>query len=291
MQAAPIYFSRFTLFMRKFAISLFSIKEANVILLGLDYTKDSKEALRRIRESSYFVEPFDLFGKNLLEGIKLFDAGNLKIRDLEDISKKFMEIRKENKTPLMISRGHLPTFYATKNLKKERLIVFDAHADCKDEYLDELIIFDVDKNKDKKKFNGSTWLRRLLENFDIEVLLIGLRSFSEDEIIFLRNKRVKFFTSIEIVKNRTKVMKEVTKFTKDFNLYVSIDLDVFDPSILPATDYPEPGGLNYFDFIDIMKAFTGKLIGADVCCFKPTSSSFASEFLINKLIFHLLSKI
>jgi len=277
--------------MRKFAISLFSIKEANVILLGLDYTKDSKEALRRIRESSYFVEPFDLFGKNLLEGIKLFDAGNLKIRDLEDISKKFMEIRKENKTPLMISRGHLPTFYATKNLKKERLIVFDAHADCKDEYLDELIIFDVDKNKDKKKFNGSTWLRRLLENFDIEVLLIGLRSFSEDEIIFLRNKRVKFFTSIEIVKNRTKVMKEVTKFTKDFNLYVSIDLDVFDPSILPATDYPEPGGLNYFDFIDIMKAFTGKLIGADVCCFKPTSSSFASEFLINKLIFHLLSKI
>ncbi len=277
--------------MKKFAISLFSMEEANVILFGLDYTKDSKEALRRIREASYFIEPFDLLGKNLLEKVKLFDSGNLKIKNLEDVSKKFIEIRKENKIPLMISRGHLPTFYTTKNLKKEKLIVFDAHADCKDEYLDGIIGFDVDKNKDRKKFNGATWLRRLLENSGIEILLIGLRSFDEDEISFLMKKKVNFFTSLDVIRNKKKVRKEIAKFTKDSNFYISLDLDVFDPSIFPTTDYPEPGGLSYFDFVDIIEAITGKLIGVDVCCFKPISNNFASEFLVIKSIFHLLSKI
>jgi len=162
----------------------------------------------------------------------------------------------------MLSRGHLPSFYATKNLKKEKLIVFDAHADCKNEYIDEIIAFDADKNKDEKKFNGSTWLRRLLENSKIEVLLIGLRSFDEEEINFLKDKGVKFFTSLEIIRNKVEVLDEIDRFTKDSEIYISLDLDVFDPSILPATDYPEPGGLTYFDFVDIIESIKGKLIGA-----------------------------
>jgi len=146
--------------MRKFAISLLSREEANVVLFGLDYTSDSKEILRRIRETSYFIEPFDSFGKNLLEGVRLFDIGNLKIKDFEEVSREFLEIRGEKKVSFMISRGHLPTFYITKNLKKEKLIVFDAHADCKDEYLDEIIGFDIDRNNDERKFNGATWLKK-----------------------------------------------------------------------------------------------------------------------------------
>jgi len=277
--------------MKKFAISHFNGKEANVIFFGIDYTKDSKELLKKIRDSSYFVEPFDFHGNNLLEKVRLFDIGDFKIKSFEEITQKFIEIRKENKIPFMISRGHLLTFYATKNLKKEKLIVFDAHADCKNEYIDETIAFDVDKNKDEKKFNGSTWLRRLLENSKIEVLLIGLRSFDEEEIKFLKYKGVKFFTSLEIIRNKVLVLDEITRFTKHSKIYISLDLDMFDPSILPATDYPEPGGLTYFDFVDIIEAIKGKLIGADVCCLKPVESNRASEFLTIKSTFHILSKI
>jgi len=277
--------------MKKFAISNSTREEANVIFFGVDYTKDSKKALKKVREISYYVEPFDFGGRNILEKVKLFDRGNLRIKYLEEISKSFIEIRKENKVAFMISRGHLPTFYVAKNLKKEKLVVFDAHADCKNEYIDELIAFDVDKNKDRKKFNGATWLRRLLENSHIEVLLVGLRSFDEDEISFLMSKKIKFFTSLDVIRNKRKVKKEIAKFTKNSDIYISLDFDVFDPSVFPATDYPEPGGLSYFDFVDIIESVKGKLIGADVCCFKPNEKNLASEFLVVKSIFHILSKV
>jgi agmatinase len=277
--------------MRKFAISHFDEKEANVIFFGVDYTKDSSLLLEKIRDVSYFVEPFNVQGNNLLEKVRLCDAGDVKIRNFEEISQKFIKIRKENKIPFMLSRGHLPTFYATKNLKKEKLIVFDAHADCKNEYLDELVAFDVDKTKDKKKFNGSTWLRRLLEYPDIEVLLIGLRSYDDEEIKFLKEKGVEFFNSLEIIRNKEAVLDRIKKLTESSDIYISLDVDVFDPSVLPATDYPEPGGLNYFDFVDIITSIKSKVIGFDVCCLKPIEDNLVSEFLVIKSIFHILSKI
>jgi len=277
--------------MRKFAISLFNREEANVILFGLDYTRDSKKLLKKIREASYFVEPFDMFGKNLVEKVELFDAGNLKIKDFDEISKNFSKIREESKVPLMISRGHLPTFYVARKLKEEKLIVFDAHADCKNEYLDELIAFDVEKSKDRRKFNGSTWLRRLLENSNVKVLLLGLRSFDEDELEFLKEKGVKFFTSIDIIRNKMSVLDEISNFSKNSDIYISLDLDVFDPSVLPATDYCEPGGITYFNFVDIINSIKGRIIGADVCCFKPINDNMISEFLAIKSIFYILSKI
>jgi agmatinase len=277
--------------MREFAISHFEEKEANVIFFGIDYTKDSKELLKKIREVSYFIEPFDFHGNNLLENVRLFDAGDFKIKSFEVVSRKFIKIRKENKIPFMLSRGHLPSFYTTKNLKREKLIVFDAHADCKNEYIDEIISFDADKNKNEKKFNGSTWLRRLLENSKIEALLIGSRSFDEEEIIFIKDKGVKIFTSLDIIRNKLLVLDKISRFTKGSEIYISLDLDVFDPSILPATDFPEPGGLTYFDFVDIIEAIKGKLIGADVCCLKPIENNRISEFLVIKSIFHILSKV
>jgi agmatinase len=277
--------------MKKFAISHFNEKEANVIFFGLIYTKDSNLLLEKIRYASYFVEPFDIYGNNLLEKVKLFDWGDIKIKNFEEVANKFLDIRKENKVPLIISRGHLPTLYVAKNLKKEKLVVFDAHADCKNEYLDELIAFDVDNSKDKKKFNGSTWLRRLLEYSNIEVLLIGLRSYDNEEIEFLKENGVEFFTSLEIIRNKETVLNKIKNLTEDSDIYISLDVDFFDPSVLPATDYPEPGGLNYFDFVDIITSIKSKIIGFDLCCLKPIEDNFVSEFLVIKSIFHILSKI
>ena len=277
--------------MEKFSISHFDRKEANVVFFGLDYTQDSKIMLRKIRKASYFVEPFDVFGSNLVEKVRLCDEGNLNIKDFEEVSLKFLEIRRENKIPFMISRGHLPTLYATKNLKEEKLVIFDAHADCKNEYLDEIISFDVDRSRGEKKFNGSTWLRRLLEINKIKVLIIGVRSFDEEELEFLKRRNVKFCTSYEIIRNKKKTLKEIAKFTQNSDIYLSLDLDFFDPSIFQATDYPEPGGLTYFDFTDILKAIRGKIIGCDVCCFNLSNSNLASEFLLIKTIFHVLSKV
>jgi agmatinase len=277
--------------MIKFPFSLFEKDKANVIVFGISYNKESEKSLKQLREISYFVEPFDFLGNNLLQNAKVFDAGNFKIKNLEEVSNIFRRIKNEDKVPLMLSRGHLPTLYTVKNLKKEKLIVLDAHADCKNEYLDSIIAIDVDRNKDRKKFNGSTWLRRLIEESSIQVLLIGIRAFDKEEIKFLEEKGVKYFTSAQILERDKKMLSEIEKFTRNSEIYLSLDFDIFDPSVFPAVDYPEPGGIGYYEFIEIINAIKGKLIGADACCFKPLENNLVSAFLAIKSIFHILSKI
>ncbi|MGC9059111.1 MAG: arginase family protein, partial [Candidatus Aenigmatarchaeota archaeon] len=152
-------------------------------------------------------------------------------------------------------------------------------------------IISFDSENPKEKFNGSTWLRRLLENQSKKVLLIGLRSFDEDEIKFLKERKVKFFTSMEILKNKDKVLKSVRDFTKNSNLHISLDFDFFDPSVFPAVDYPEPGGIYFYDFADIVENIEGKIVSIDACCLKPIENNLISEFLAVKSMFYLLSKI
>ena len=274
----------------KFFTNLFSEEEANVIFFLIDYTKDSKELGKRIRKASLFVEPFSSYkNENLLKNIKIFDKGDIKLNSFEEIEKIVSEIRKANKLPLMFSRGHYPSFYSSKIFPNEKLLIFDAHADCKDKYIDEIISFDSEEPKEK--FNGSTWLRRLLENQNREILLIGLRSFDEEEIDFLRKKKVKFLTSREVLENKEYALKIVKNFTENSKLHISLDFDVFDPSVFPAVDYPEPGGIYFYDFADIVENIEGKIVSIDACCLKPIENNLISEFLAVKSMFYLLSKI
>jgi agmatinase len=72
---------------------------------------------------------------------------------------------------------------------------------------------------------------------------------------------------------------------------VTIDLDGFDPSIVPATGTPEPGGLNYYHVINLMRKLIveKKLVGFDVVELCPINNNKASDFLASKLIYQLLS--
>ncbi len=77
----------------------------------------------------------------------------------------------------------------------------------------------------------------------------------------------------------------------DYHVYVTIDLDGFDPSIMPATGTPEPGGLSYYDVINLMRKLIikKKLVGFDVVELCPIENNKASDFLASKLIYQLLS--
>jgi agmatinase len=76
------------------------------------------------------------------------------------------------------------------------------------------------------------------------------------------------------------------------NVYLTVDLDGFDPSIIPGTGTPEPGGLSYYDVFNLVKKVITKrnLVGMDVVELAPIPGHRASQFLATKLIYQILSQ-
>ncbi|MHC4413525.1 MAG: arginase family protein, partial [Planctomycetota bacterium] len=74
-------------------------------------------------------------------------------------------------------------------------------------------------------------------------------------------------------------------------VYVTIDLDVFDPSIMPSTGTPEPGGLMWYEVLELLKAVCERreIVGFDVVELRPSDYNKAPDFLAAKLIYKLLS--
>lgn len=271
----------------KFLADMFKEEEAKVIVFGVDYTKDSKKVLNKLRKASWFIEPFDADEcKNPIHSLKIFDRGNV---GLNAIAETIEEIREKDKIPLMLSRGHMPTYFAARTFTDAKLVIFDAHCDLQDTYIDELIAFD--SIGQKEKFNGSTWLRRLCEQINPErVALLGIRSFSSEELEFMKSHGMLFYTSKEIREKKDELLLVLRQFTKLAKVYLSIDVDVFDPSVAPAVDYPEPSGINLEDFNALVSGINGKIVGMDLCCLAP-SKNLITEFLALKALLKVLGKL
>jgi agmatinase len=100
----------------------------------------------------------------------------------------------------------------------------------------------------------------------------------------------RIFFAKDIVGGHTAWIDEVIE-KLNYHVYVTIDLDGFDPSIMPATGTPEPGGLAYYDVLNLMRKLIVEknLVGFDVVELCPLPNSKASDFLASKLIYQMLS--
>ncbi|MDI6806649.1 MAG: arginase family protein [Candidatus Aenigmarchaeota archaeon] len=271
--------------MTRFFTDLFNEEEANVIFFGIKINKKSEQLLDSLRKTSWFVECFDVdSGKNLLENVKIYDIGNV---NQNEITTKIKEITGRKKIPLMISQTHLSTLYAMKAFEGVSLIVFDAHCDLKNKYVDEKVV--VMDDRDDKTMNCVTWLRRLVENRNLKVCLLGIRSCDEDEVEVMKNKKILWFTSNQIKSDIRRAKDVLRKFSEGEKIYLSIDVDCFDPSIAPAVHYLEPNGLSFREFDELTEAIKGEIVGIDlnsIAC-----SNEQSEFVATKAILKALGKI
>lgn len=250
----------------EFVTDAFSEDESNIAAIGV-------ECPESLRETSQLVEPFDMIEKrNLLEKARIYDYGNVEIDELEPRIKEFLS---KNKLPITLAKEHTVTLHAMKSMPENtKLIIFDAHADLKDEY-------------EESKYSHACWLRRwceLSEDNCKNVIIIGVRSCDEDELEYMESKGITYLTN-EDVKNN---IKKVEEFIGDSPFYISIDMDVFDPSIAPAVKYPEPDGISYSDFISITSSLKGKLSGMDCVEIRPIENNMITEFLAIKIIFKIL---
>jgi agmatinase len=159
-----------------------------------------------------------------------------------------------------------------KNHNDLTVLQLDAHSDLRDEY-------------NGSRYSHACVMARIAELCTF--LQVGIRSMDASEKDRMDKNRV--FLAKNIHTDKDWVEKVVSKLSK--TTYITIDLDVFDPSIMPSTGTPEPGGLFWYDVLSLLKAVSenSNIVGFDVVELCPDDRNKAPDFLTAKLIYKLLS--
>ncbi|MCJ7728366.1 MAG: agmatinase, partial [Sedimentisphaerales bacterium] len=159
-----------------------------------------------------------------------------------------------------------------ENNKNFTVLQLDAHLDLRDEY-------------NSSRYNHACVMARVREL--VPIVQVGIRSMDSSEKKFMKSENV--FFAEDIYKNRRWFTKAISRLTD--KVYITIDLDVLDPSIMPSTGTPEPGGLLWYDCIAFLKKVFDKrnVVGFDIMELCPNDNNKAPDFLAAKLIYKLLS--
>jgi agmatinase len=154
------------------------------------------------------------------------------------------------------------------------VLQFDAHADTRNEY-------------EGSRYSHACVMSRIGEI--CPYVQAGIRSMDSSELKTLNRDRT--FFAHEIIKGHDVTSRALKALTK--NVYVTIDLDVLDPSIMPSTGTPEPGGLDWYTLLGFMESVVmGKnIVGIDITELLPNPANRGPDFLAAKLVYRVLSMI
>jgi len=272
------------------------------IILPIEYEKDvtygngaalgSSEIIKASTQLEYYDEQFDT--EHFLNGIELLKPLRLDnhtpeqmveivsnavahyLSDTKDDSKN--DKKDDTKDKFLVSLGgdHSVTIGIVKGLEKVHedfsVIILDAHSDC------------------FHSWNGSTYNHRCVTqrvSEKHEVALIGVRSMDKDENEIIKNKEnVHLIKSYELTKeNFSEVLKKLKQ-----KVYISIDVDVFDPSFIRDTGTPEPGGLWWEQVVGVLREIfkEKEVIGVDVVEFAPKENFRAEAYALAKLCYKIM---
>jgi agmatinase len=242
--------------------------EADLVIFGAPF--DSTTSFRPgtrfaadyIRMDSFGLETYSPYMDKDLADYNLTDIGNLDLpfgnaaKSLEVIEATAGEILAADKIPFLIGGEHLVSLgtirAAYKKYPNLKLIHFDAHTDLRDHYMGEPL-------------SHAAVIRRAWDFMgDNTIYQFCIRSGEKAEFEWAKEH-----THLE--KFTYDSLKSIVDFlgTED-PIYVTIDLDVFDPSIFSGTGTPEPGGIFFKDMIEILKTLAPlNIIGADVVELSP----------------------
>ena len=156
------------------------------------------------------------------------------------------------------------------------VLLLDAHADLRDTY-------------QETPYSHACTGRRLVE-LGVGTVWMGVRSYSEEEFKFARRQRLRLLRAGEMRGRPVEQFMPVILDTLSRNVYLSIDLDVFDPSLVPGTGTPEPGGLDWFTVLEIVRILCREksLVGADIVELAPVPGTCVSEYVAARLAAKLL---
>lgn len=263
------------------------LHSANVVLIPVPYDgtstfqKGSDKGPDGFLDASENMELYDIEtdsevykqGIYLAEPVSENTSPERMVREVHKLTKNF--IQKKKFVTLFggehsISIGSIRAF--NESYEDLTVLQLDAHADLRKEY-------------EGSTCNHACAMYEANENTNL--IQVGIRSMDISEKRVMNTERV--FFAHEMVDDDHWMESALELMTK--NVYITIDLDAFDPSILPGTGTPEPGGLHWYETLDFLKrVFTKKnVVGFDIVELCPTGSEKSSEFLAAKLYYKMLS--
>ena len=259
---------------------------SRVVLFGapFDSTTSFRPGTRfgpaAIRSECFGIETYSPLQNRDLEDFPFFDAGDLELpfgapdRALEMIEERATSILKDGKIPFLLGGEHLVTLGAVRAVVKKypdlRIIHFDAHADLREDYLG-------------VRLSHACVMRRCHDLLgDGRIFQFGIRSGTREEFEFMRAGHV----VTEPFSDAT-LAEVMDSIPPDAPVYLTVDMDVLDPSVFPGTGTPEAGGFDYRRLVGDVVRICGQLnvVGIDNVELSPSldptgrSTALACTFL------------
>lgn len=245
-------------------------EDAETVLFGapFDSTTSNRPGTRfgsrAIRAESFGLETYSPYQDKDLEDIAVFDSGDLELcfgsseQALADIEQRAETILADGKRPFLIGGEHLVTLGAVRAAAKKypdlHIIHFDAHADLRQEYLG-------------AELSHACVLRRCWDILgDGRIFQFGIRSGDRSEFLWAKEGHVKMhcfdFEGLE----------ETVASLKGHPIYLTVDLDVMDPSVFPGTGTPEAGGVAFLSLLNAILTVcrNSQIVGCDVNELSPS---------------------
>ena len=220
--------------------------DAQTVIFGVpfdattSYRPGTRFASKSMRAESFAMETYSPYQDKDLSEIQVFDKGELELpfgnteRVLQEIYRTSKEIYLAGKKPCMIGGEHLVTLAAVQACVEQypslHVIQLDAHTDLREDYLGE-------------KLSHACVMRRVWElTGDKRIFQFGIRSGEKEEFLWAEKHT-------KLQKYNLNGLEKIVRELVGKPVYFTLDLDVLDPSALPGTGTPEPGGISFRELL------------------------------------------
>ncbi len=156
------------------------------------------------------------------------------------------------------------------------VLQLDAHADLRPDF-------------EGSPHNHASVMHRVADD-GIPLAQVGIRSLTGEEHALIRDRGIATVFAAEAAREPVETWVGRVLSALPDEVYVTVDLDVFDPAVMPATGTPEPGGLDWWQVCDVLRevSLVKRIVGFDVVELAPMAGNVAPDFLAAKLVYRLL---
>lgn len=251
-----------------------------------DWRSGARDGPRAIIDASRYLELYDLELKREIYqvGIHILPEVQPDMTGPENMTRRVYQVARElldkNKMVLMLGGEHSLTLGMVKAYRERHealsVLQLDAHADLRDSYLG-------------TKFSHATVMRRVCELCPI--VPVGIRSLSEEEYRFISEVGIKPVYAEDLIPTGDSIEHIIATLSNE--VYITIDLDVLDPSIMSAVGTPEPGGIGWYELLNLLRevARSKRIVGFDLVELCPDEGPRSCAFLAAKLAYKLIGYI
>ncbi len=254
----------------------------------VSYGKGASKGPKAILEASHYVEFFDeefhrelCFEKGIASLCEMsldnFSSSEA-LQRIYDSSRKLLSADKFVVTlggEHTISQSPIKAYL--EKFQELTILQFDAHSDLRDSY-------------EGSRYSHACVMARVAE-MTKSIVQVGIRAQCKEEYDFIKANGIRTFYAREIFSgDKFNWKKDVINSLAE-NVYITFDIDAFDPSLLPATGTPEPGGLFWDDTMNLLREIgkSKKIVGFDVVELAPSKAHPASDFIAAKLVYKILN--